>query len=46
MFKYIFDKLSIASKEAVIDGNHANIDNFKDYLHVDREVDALLENID
>lgn len=45
MFKETLDKLSINSKEAVIDGTFNNLDAFKDYLHIDRKVEKVLENI-
>lgn len=45
MFKETLDKLSINSKEAVIDGTYNNLDAFKDYLHIDRKVEKVLENM-
>jgi DNA phosphorothioation-dependent restriction protein DptF len=45
MFKETLDKLSINSKEAVIDGTFNNLDAFKDYLHIDRKVEKVLEKI-
>lgn len=45
MFKEILDKLSINSKEAVIDGTFNNLDAFKDYLHIDRKVEKVLEKM-
>lgn len=45
MFKEALDKLSINSKEAVIDGTFNNLDHFKNYLHIDRKVDKVLEEI-
>ncbi|MFC3356427.1 DNA phosphorothioation-dependent restriction protein DptF [Sphingobacterium zeae] len=45
MFKETLDKLSINSKEAVIDGTFNNLDAFKDYLHIDRKVEKVLEKM-
>jgi DNA phosphorothioation-dependent restriction protein DptF len=45
MFKNVLDKLGIASKEAVVDGNSNTFDEFKNYMHVDRFMDSLLEDI-
>ena len=45
MFKEILDKLSISSKEAVVDGNLNSFDEFKNYLHIDRYVERKLEQI-
>ncbi len=45
MFKEILDKLSINSKEAVIDGTFNNLDEFKNYLHIERRVENVLEDI-
>jgi len=45
MFKEYLDKLSIASKEAIVDGNNNSFDEFKEYLHIDRYVQSKLENI-
>eukprot|EP01137_Pigoraptor_chileana_P009141 Opistho-2@56975 len=45
MFKQILDKLSISSKEAVVDGNANNFDSFKSYLHIDRYVEDKFEEI-
>ncbi|MCX2478372.1 DNA phosphorothioation-dependent restriction protein DptF [Pedobacter sp. MC2016-15] len=45
MFKHYLDKLSIASKEAVVDGNRNSFDDFKEYLHIDRFVQSKLEDI-
>jgi len=45
MFKEYLDKLSIASKEAVVDGNINTFDDFKEYLHIDRYMQSKLENI-
>ncbi|WP_256009111.1 DNA phosphorothioation-dependent restriction protein DptF [Desertivirga xinjiangensis] len=45
MFKELLDKLSISSREAVVDGTHNSFDDFKNYLHVDRPVDLVLESI-
>lgn len=45
MFKEILDKLSINSKEAVIDGTFNNLDEFKNYLHIERRVEKVLEDI-
>jgi DNA phosphorothioation-dependent restriction protein DptF len=45
MFKEILDKLSIASKEAVVDGNKNEFDEFKEYMHIDRYVQGKLEQI-
>lgn len=45
MFKEILDKLSISSKEAVVDGNLNSFDPFKAYLHIDRYVEQKFEEI-
>lgn len=45
MFKETLDKLSISSKEAVVDGNKDNFNEFKEYLHVERFVESKLEKI-
>ena len=45
MFKQYLDKLSISSKEAVVDGNSNTFDAFKSYLHVDRYVEQKFEEI-
>jgi DNA phosphorothioation-dependent restriction protein DptF len=45
MFKEILDKLSISSKEAVVDGNLNSFDTFKAYLHIDRYVEKKFEEI-
>lgn len=45
MFKEYLDRLSIASKEAVVDGNRNSFDEFKEYLHIDRYVQLKLEKI-
>jgi DNA phosphorothioation-dependent restriction protein DptF len=45
MFKELLDKLSISSRDAVIDGSFDSFDQFKDYLNVDRYVDSVLEEI-
>jgi hypothetical protein len=34
-FKPVLQKLSISSKEAVVDGNSNSFDAFKTYLHLD-----------
>lgn len=45
MFKSLLDKLSISSKEAVIDGNADTFNEFKNYLHIDRFVERKFEDI-
>lgn len=45
MFKSLLDKLSISSKEAVIDGNADTFNEFKNYLHIDRFVELKFEEI-
>jgi DNA phosphorothioation-dependent restriction protein DptF len=45
MFKKYLDKLSISSKEAVVDGNLNSFDSFKAYLHIDRYVEQKFEEI-
>jgi DNA phosphorothioation-dependent restriction protein DptF len=45
MFKPLLDKLSISSKEAVVDGNSNSFDAFKTYLHLDRFVEQKFEEI-
>jgi DNA phosphorothioation-dependent restriction protein DptF len=45
MFKSLLDKLSISSKEAVVDGNSYSFDDFKTYLHLDRYVEKKFEEI-
>lgn len=45
MFKQILDKLSISSKEAVVDGSSNSFDSFKAYLHIDRYVEQIFEDI-
>lgn len=45
MFKETLDKLSIASHEAVVDGTYNGLDDFKNYMHVNRRVEKILEDI-
>jgi DNA phosphorothioation-dependent restriction protein DptF len=45
MFKETLDKLSIASHEAVVDGTYNTLDEFKNYMHIDRPVEKILEDI-
>jgi DNA phosphorothioation-dependent restriction protein DptF len=45
MFKETLDKLSISSKEAVVDGNLNSFDPFKAYMHIDRYVEQKFEEI-
>jgi DNA phosphorothioation-dependent restriction protein DptF len=45
MFKSLLDKLSISSKEAVVDGNSHSFDDFKTYLHLNRYVEKKFEEI-
>jgi len=45
MFKPLLDKLSISSKEAVVDGNSNSFDAFKNYLHLDRYVEQKFEEM-
>ena len=45
MFKEQLDKLSISAKEAVIDGTYNGLDDFKNYLHIERNVEKALEEI-
>ncbi|HEY4196988.1 MAG TPA: DNA phosphorothioation-dependent restriction protein DptF [Mucilaginibacter sp.] len=45
MFKSLLDKLSISSKEAVVDGNSNSFNEFKTYLHLNRFVEQKFEEI-
>jgi DNA phosphorothioation-dependent restriction protein DptF len=45
MFKTYLDKLSISSKEAVVDGNINSFDSFKAYLHIDRYVEHKFQEM-
>ena len=41
MLKETLDKLSINSKEDLIDGTSNDLVAFKDYLHIDRKVEKF-----
>ena len=42
---YELQKLRESSKHAIADGNSYNLDEFKEYLHIEREVESKLKKV-